>query len=101
MEQLPGDHLGSGAGKKADGIRHVGGLGKTPEWNGLTKFGRPARGAIRATRLDYYRKVKTGLADLYERHGPVPLGRNGAVCVHVPRDLQLPGSAAQFTSATG
>jgi hypothetical protein len=45
-------------------------------------FGRPVMGRTKAPGLDYYRRVKEGLAEIYERHGIVPPGSAGLnVCV--------------------
>jgi hypothetical protein len=45
-------------------------------------FGRPVRGTMRAPGLDYYRKIKEGLARIYETYGVVPPGSNGLnVCM--------------------
>ena len=40
-------------------------------------FGRPVMGSAKAPGLDYYRKMKVGLADVYERNGIVPPGGAG------------------------
>jgi hypothetical protein len=45
-------------------------------------FGRPVQGRMRAPGLDYYRKIKQGLAHVYETYGIVPPGSNGLnVCL--------------------
>ncbi len=45
-------------------------------------FGRPVLGRMQAPGLDYYRKVKEGLATIYETYGIVPPGSNGLnVCL--------------------
>ncbi len=46
-------------------------------------FGRPVLGTSRAPGLDFYRRVKEGLASIYERYGIVPpgsLGLNACIC---------------------
>jgi hypothetical protein len=40
-------------------------------------FGRPVMGSVRAPALEYYRKVKIGLAEIYERYGIIPPGGAG------------------------
>ncbi len=40
-------------------------------------FGRPVMGNAKAPGLDYYRKVKYGLAEIYEKYGIVPPGGAG------------------------
>jgi hypothetical protein len=45
-------------------------------------FGRPVQGRMQTPGLDYYRKVKEGLARIYETYGIVPPGSNGLnVCM--------------------
>ena len=40
-------------------------------------FGRPVMGNAKAPGLDYYQKVKVGLAEIYEKYGIVPPGGAG------------------------
>jgi hypothetical protein len=40
-------------------------------------FGRPVMGKSRAPGLEYYRRVKEGLADMYEKYGIKPPGGAG------------------------
>jgi hypothetical protein len=40
-------------------------------------FGRPVMGSAKAPGLDYYRRVKQGLAEIYQRYGIVPPGGAG------------------------
>ena len=45
-------------------------------------FGRPVMGRMETPRLDYYRKVKEGLAEVYVKYGIEPPGSIGInVCV--------------------
>ena len=45
-------------------------------------FGRPVQGRMQTPGLDYYRRVKEGLARIYETYGVVPPGSNGLnVCL--------------------
>ncbi|MGA2034971.1 MAG: radical SAM protein [Thermoguttaceae bacterium] len=45
-------------------------------------FGRPVQARMQTPGLDYYRKIKEGLARVYETHGVVPPGSNGLnVCI--------------------
>ena len=45
-------------------------------------FGRPVQGRMQTPGLDYYRKIKEGLARVYETFGIVPPGSNGLnVCM--------------------
>jgi hypothetical protein len=47
---------------------------------------------MQAPELDYYRKIKVGLASIYERHGIVPPGGTGLnVCMC--RDIYLQRNA--------
>jgi hypothetical protein len=40
-------------------------------------FGRPVMGNVKAPALEYYCRVKVGLAEIYEKHGIVPPGGAG------------------------
>jgi hypothetical protein len=45
-------------------------------------FGRPVQGRMQTPDLDYYRKIKEGLAGVFETYGIVPPGSNGLnVCL--------------------
>ena len=64
-------------------------------------FGRPVEGRMKAPNLDYYRKIKEGLAAVYATYGVVPPGSDGLnVCLcrdvwnHLP-ELSTAGSQCQ------
>ncbi len=63
-------------------------------------FGRPVQGRMQTPGLDYYRKIKEGLAHVYETYGIVPPGGNGlnvCLCRDVWNHLaDLSGSARSY-----
>ena len=64
------------------GAEHLAARGIVPIASVWIPFGRPVLGSMKAPGLDYYRKVKTGLAEIYERHSIVPPGGTGLnVCM--------------------
>jgi hypothetical protein len=55
-------------------------------------FGRPVLGSMKAPDLDYYQKVKNGLAEIYAKYGLIPPGAQGLnVCMC--RDIYLQNCA--------
>ena len=62
-------------------------------------FGRPVMGSVKAPGLEYYQRVKQGLAEIYDEYGIVPPGGAGfnvCICKDICRhkdeliDLQVP-----------
>lgn len=51
-------------------------------------FGRPVMGNAKAPALDYYQKVKFGLAEIYEQYGIIPPGGKG-FNVDIDKDIWL------------
>ena len=64
------------------GAEYLAARGIVPVASGWIPFGRPVLGSMKTPGLDYYRKVKAGLGEIYERHGIVPPGGRGLnVCM--------------------
>jgi hypothetical protein len=75
-----------------EGAEYLAARGIVPIASVWIPFGRPVLGSMQAPELDYYRKIKVGLASIYERHGIVPPGGTGLnVCMC--RDIYLQRNA--------
>lgn len=71
-----------------EGAEFVAARGIVPIASVWIPFGRPVLGSMRAPGLDYYRKVKEGLARIYLDYGLIPPGAKGLnVCMC--RDIYL------------
>jgi hypothetical protein len=65
-----------------EGAEYLAAEGIVPIASVWIPFGRPVMGKTQAPGLDYYRKVKKGLADIYVKYGIEPPGGTGFnVCV--------------------
>ncbi len=75
-----------------EGADYLASRGIVPIASVWIPFGRPVLGSMKAPDLDYYRKVKLGLAGIYEKYGIVPPGGTGLnVCMC--RDIYLQRTA--------
>ena len=65
-----------------EGAAYLAAKGIVPIASAWIPFGRPVLGSMKAPGLDFYGKVKVGLAAIYERYGIVPRGGTGLnVCM--------------------
>ncbi len=65
-----------------EGAEYLASKGIVPIASTWIPFGRPVLGHVTAPNLDYYRKIKKGLADIYSNYNIVPPGGVGLnVCV--------------------
>jgi hypothetical protein len=60
-----------------EGAEYLASKGIVPIASVWIPFGRPVLGSMKAPELDYYRKVKSGLASIYTRYGIIPPGGKG------------------------
>jgi hypothetical protein len=71
-----------------EGAEHLASRGTVPIASVWIPFGRPVLGSMKTPGLDYYQKVKLGLAAIYKKYGIVPPGGTGLnVCMC--RDIYL------------
>ncbi len=65
-----------------EGADYVASKGVVPIASVWIPFGRPVLGSMKAPNLEYYQKVKSGLAQIYSKYGLVPPGAKGLnVCM--------------------
>ncbi len=71
-----------------EGAEYLASRGVVPIASVWIPFGRPVQGTMRAPKLDYYRRFKVGLADIFRRYELEPPGGQGLnVCMC--RDIQM------------
>lgn len=65
-----------------EGADYIASKGIVPIASVWVPFGRPVLGSMKAPDLEYYQKIKNGLADIYSKYGLVPPGAKGLnVCM--------------------